>query len=301
MTRKGLQTFVNERKLLKTRHIKQPVVKEKKVRAGYMNELQTNETRNTEELGSKIKRLLRDNGWLQEFLAQRSGIKPSTLSRLLSGDRNWKFEYVSQIAGVFAISVEELTKGTMSEGVEGIERAPQIARDAVTLAQEALAEEQQENAALLAKQEALQKEVEDLRTDRALLQEERDLRPTREAWAVQLSEFSELSLQRTELQRRLRNTEDLLAAEKKKSSTVQEERDTFRKELTKEREKSQKLVREKLYLQSEKDAIQKRADEAYKLAAQYQQASAQLKKAKSTSDTIAVLAGLGLLGAALSK
>ena len=273
----------------------------RKVRARSVNETQSNEPRSAEEPGAKIKRLIKENGWSQELLAQRAKIKASMLSRLLSGGRQWKFEYLSQIAVAFAISVEDLTKGTTAEGAEGLERAPEVAKDALTLAQEALGEQQQENDELLAKQESSQKEIEDLRAERDAIRVERDLRPTPEAWAAKISECSDLSSQNAELQKRLRSTEDSLSAERKKYSAVVEENNAVKQELSKEREKNQKLLREKLYLQSEKNIIQKKADEAYKLAAQYQQAEAQLKKAKSNSDTLAVLAGLGLIGAALSK
>jgi transcriptional regulator with XRE-family HTH domain len=266
-----------------------------------MNETKSNESRTAEEPGAKIKRLTKENGWSQELLAQRSNIKTSMLSRLLGGGRRWKFEYLSQIAAAFAISVEELTKGTTAEGAEGLERAPEVAKDVLTQAQETIGELQQENDDLLAKQESSQKEIEDLRAERDALRIERDLRPTPEAWAAKISECSDLSSQNAELQKRLRSTEDSLSAERKKSSAVVEDNNVLKQELTKEREKNQKLLREKFYLQSEKSTIQKKADEAYKLAAQYQQAEAQLKKAKSNSDTLAVLAGLGLLGAALSK
>ncbi len=67
------------------------------------------------KLNDKVREHLKNRNWSQNQLAQASGIEPSVLSRLLTGERSWRMEHIACVAAALSTTPEALTQDTEVE------------------------------------------------------------------------------------------------------------------------------------------------------------------------------------------
>lgn len=69
----------------------------------------------TEEAGTALGRLIREQGRLKGWVAEQLGIGPERLSRLISGERELTLREAARLAEIFGV---EITVFVPSRGVE---------------------------------------------------------------------------------------------------------------------------------------------------------------------------------------
>ncbi len=60
----------------------------------------------TEEAGTALARLIREQGRLKGWVAEQLGIPPERLSRLISGERELKVSEAARLAEIFGVGIE---------------------------------------------------------------------------------------------------------------------------------------------------------------------------------------------------
>jgi transcriptional regulator with XRE-family HTH domain len=69
------------------------------------------------DFGERVKALREARSLSQGDVAEKAGLTPASLSRLLSGDRTLRMDQAVALARALGVSVIELTQGTTAEGV----------------------------------------------------------------------------------------------------------------------------------------------------------------------------------------
>ncbi|MBI5289922.1 MAG: helix-turn-helix transcriptional regulator [Chloroflexi bacterium] len=60
----------------------------------------------TEEAGTALGRLIREQGRLKGWVAEQLGIGPERLSRLISGERELTLREAARLAEIFGVAIE---------------------------------------------------------------------------------------------------------------------------------------------------------------------------------------------------
>lgn len=69
-----------------------------------------------EPFGDRVRRLREKRGWSQAELAEKAGLAPTALSRILKGDRDPRMGHLVELASALEISLTELVAGTTAAG-----------------------------------------------------------------------------------------------------------------------------------------------------------------------------------------
>ena len=72
-----------------------------------------------EQIAKYIRDRIDEGGWKQNFVSQKTGISPQSLSVLLSGKREWKLIHLQAMADFFGVPISTLVREATSTAALG--------------------------------------------------------------------------------------------------------------------------------------------------------------------------------------
>lgn len=158
----------------------------------------------TKPLVDAISALLTERGWSLSELGRRSGLDPSLLSRLQSGEREWRLDHLDAVARAFEKSLEQLLKGTDREALLAEKRyAEEHAPADLKAMAEKLAETLAAHCALEAAYRALEEELRQRPTREQLQELQGELAGERTRRSIIAKQLQKLAKEHNELRTQL--------------------------------------------------------------------------------------------------